>query len=165
MNLFIDLKSEDLKDIFYTFGILTTFILSSVNLYIVLKNRRNTLRENLYKEQSIFISKIMSEFHNLHSDLSKLNIDPNLELDPSSKIGVIFDIIFSNAHIGSEDILLKSSETLDTALYFLKKKSADKKANYKNFNLYFTKYQNLVNIFRKELGVESLSNENKKLLR
>ena len=86
MEFTFKITSENLKDMFYTFGILTTFILSSVNVYISFKNRKNSLRESLYKEQLSFISKLNSEFYNLHSDLSKLEKSQNLQFSIQRKL-------------------------------------------------------------------------------
>ena len=119
MEFTFKITSENLKDMFYTFGILTTFILSSVNVYISFKNRKNSLRESLYKEQLSFISKLNSEFYNLHSDLSKLEKSQNLQLDTKDKIEIIFGVMFSNTHISSDVILTSATNTLNSALDFL----------------------------------------------
>jgi len=50
MIIYIEMKPENLKDTFYLFGIFSTFIISVVTVIIAIKNRKNSLRESLYKE-------------------------------------------------------------------------------------------------------------------
>ena len=47
MIIYIEMKPENLKDTFYLFGIFSTFIISVVTVIIAIKNRKNSLRENL----------------------------------------------------------------------------------------------------------------------
>ena len=138
MEFTFKITSENLKDMFYTFGILTTFILSSVNVYISFKNRKNSLRESLYKEQLSFISKLNSEFYNLHSDLSKLEKSQNLQLDTKDKIEIIFGVMFSNTHISSDVILTSATNTLNSALDFLNNLNFENQRTVnEKFNVYF----------------------------
>ena len=55
----------DLKDWFYLIGILLTFIVSVFSLFVNIKNRRNAIREHLYKEQLTFFLSLSSELHML----------------------------------------------------------------------------------------------------
>jgi hypothetical protein len=166
MEFTFKITSENLKDMFYTFGILTTFILSSVNVYISFKNRKNSLRESLYKEQLSFISKLNSEFYNLHSDLSKLEKSQNLQLDTKDKIEIIFGVMFSNTHISSDVILTSATNTLNSALDFLNNLNFENQRTVnEKFNVYFENYKNLRTVLRNELGVKSLSEENQKLFK
>ena len=77
----IEIETENLKDTFYLFGIFSTFIVSIVTLFIAFKNRKNSLRENLYKEQLNFVSKLTSEFYYLHSELTKINNGKEMNQD------------------------------------------------------------------------------------
>ena len=166
MEFTFKITSENLKDMFYTFGILTTFILSSVNVYISFKNRKNSLRERLYKDQLSFISKLNSEFYNLHSDLSKLEKSQNLQLDTKDKIEIIFGVMFSNTHISSDVILTSATNTLNSALDFLNNLNFENQRTVnEKFNVYFENYKNLRTVLRNELGVKSLSEENQKLFK
>lgn len=166
MEFTFKITSENLKDMFYTFGILTTFILSSVNVYISFKNRKNSLRESLYKEQLSFISKLNSEFYNLHSDLSKLEKSQNLQLDTKDKIEIIFGVMFSNTHISSDVILTSATNTLNSAIDFLNNLNFENQRTVnEKFNVYFENYKNLRTVLRNELGVKSLSEENQKLFK
>lgn len=162
MNIYT-VSSDQLKDIFYTFGILTTFILSSVNILLAFKNRKNSLRESLYKEQLMFVSNLMSKLYELHSDLSKM-MNPNFSSDVSSKIEAVFGIMYSNVHIGNDNIVSKTTQTITAGMEFLVlSKSEDKDLVKKKFDFYFKNYCELIQVLRHELGVEPLSIENQKL--
>ncbi|MCL9805878.1 hypothetical protein NAT51_10115 [Flavobacterium amniphilum] len=164
MDFNFKITSENLKDIFYTFGIFTTFILSSVNVYISFINRKNSLRESLYKEQLNFISKLNFEFYKLHSDLSKLLETQSQQFDTKTKIETIFGVLFSNTHISPDIILTSATNTVESALEFLNNLSSENKdVIEEKFNIYFENYKNLRIVLRDELGVKSLSKANQKL--
>ncbi|MBS1536013.1 MAG: hypothetical protein JST78_13135 [Bacteroidetes bacterium] len=167
MILCSDTKPENLKDTFYFFGIFSTFIISAVTLFIAFKNRKNALRENLYKEQLSFIGKLTTELYQLHADLTKIN--NSIEIDYSKtrlKIENVFAVIYSNTHIGSDNILIKTANTLSHANDFLKsiedKKNDESKSDFKS---YFKSYNELTNLMRNEMGVRSLSKENERLFK
>ena len=89
-------NNEELKNLFYFFGILTSALISFLSLLITLKNRRNQLRESLYKEQINFASKLSNEFYNIHYDLIRVNKgnESNIQM-ATTKIENIFDLIFN----------------------------------------------------------------------
>ena len=117
----IEIETENLKDTFYLFGIFSTFIVSIVTLFIAFKNRKNSLRENLYKEQLNFVSKLTSEFYYLHSELTKINNGKEMNQDEIKvKIENIFCVMFSNTHLGCDNVLNKTSTTLYSVYDFLK---------------------------------------------
>ncbi len=167
MNICCQIKPENLKDFFYLFGIFSTFIISVFTIYIANKNRKNSLRESLYKEQMNFISKLTNEFYYLHSDLSKLRNNHKIEIEETRlKIEKIFGVMFSNTHISPNEILIKSGDTLDSVGLFLNQYDINKPELLElNFNTYFSNYTELLNIIRIELGVNSLSKENQKLFK
>ena len=161
------MKPENLKDTFYLFGIFSTFIISVVTVIIAIKNRKNSLRESLYKEQLNFVAKLTSEFYYLHSELTKINNGKEKDQnETANKIENIFGVMFSNTHLGCDNILNKASETLNSINDYLKsveeKKSETKN---ENFEAYFKNYTELINIMRSEMGVHSLSKENEKLFK
>ena len=108
MEIYCQLKPDNFKDWFYMFGIFSTCIMSFITIIITLKNRRNTLREILYKEQIAFSSTLITELYELHSILTKLyHGDQNIELlTIMNQVETIFGIIFSNSHIGSNNLQL-----------------------------------------------------------
>ena len=163
----IELRPENLKDIFYLFGIFSTFIISVVTIIIAVKNRKNTLRESLYKEQLNFIGKLTTEFYHLHADLTRIkNGKETSRIDISAKIENVFGVMFSNTHIGSDKMLIKASDTLNSVNEFLKNNEEKNTEMAKeNFETYFKNYKELTNIMRNELGVNSLSKENESLFK
>lgn len=164
MIQYSEISSENLKDTFYFFGILSTFILSAITVIIAIKNRRNPLRENVYKEQLIFVSKLVTEFYFLHSQMTKINNGIEVDIKGlEERIEKVFGVLFSNMHIGSNKIFLKSAETLKSINHYVKN-SDDKTKKDDMFKLYFKNYNDLNNTIRKEMGIDSLSQENKKLL-
>ena len=167
MNICCQIKSENLKDILYLFGIFSTFLISVITIIIAIKNRKNSLRENLYKEQMNFISKLTSEFYILHSDLTRIRSNHNIDIQATRlKIEKVFAVIFSNTHIGSDKILGKSGDTLNSVGTFLNELENENPEMLElNFKTYYNNYMELINIIRIELGVNSLSKENKKLFK
>lgn len=164
MVQYSEINSENLKDTFYFFGILPTFILSAITVIIAIKNRRNPLRENVYKEQLLFVSKLVTEFYFLHSQMTKIN--NGIEVDKNGieeKIEKVFGVMFSNMHIGSNKVLIKSAETLKSTNLYLK--NSDDNTKKDMFKLYFKNYNDLNNTIREEMGIDSLSQENEKLLK
>jgi hypothetical protein len=167
MNIYTEMKPENLKDTFYLFGIFSTFIISVVTVIIAIKNRKNSLRENLFKEQLNFVAKLTAEFYNLHSDLTKISKGKEKNhVETDNKIENIFGVMFSNTHLGCDNILIKASETLNSVNDYLKSVE-EKKSETTNekFKTYFKNYKELTNIMRNEMGIHSLSKENEKLFK
>jgi len=166
MNISHQLEPQNLKDYFFIFGIFSTCVMSFITILITLKNRRNVLRENLYKEQLIFSNTLINEFYKLHSILTRLDHkDDSIKLiDLMSQVEIIFGIIFSNSHIGSNNILLETSNTLDSVNNIIDDLKKQKSINL-NYREYLKKYQKLINTIRIELGVISLTKENENLFK
>ena len=101
-------NKEELKDLIYFFGILISVSISFFSLIITIKNRRNQLRESLYKEQINFASKLSAEFYNIHYDLIRVSKgnESNIQM-ATTKIENIFDLIFSNSHLISNELMIK----------------------------------------------------------
>ncbi|EJG03312.1 MULTISPECIES: hypothetical protein [Flavobacterium] len=159
------LQSDDLKDFFYMFGIFSTCIMSFLSILITLKNRRNTLRESLYKEQLIFSNSLINEFYKLHSILTRLNHNQKIELSELMlQVETIFGIIFSHSHIGSNRILSETSITLDRVNNIIDNLKREESITL-NYEKYVNNYQKLISTIREELGFFSLSKENEKLIK
>lgn len=167
MIICTEIKPESLKDTFYLFGIFSTFIISVVTIIIAIKNRKNQLRENLYKEQLNFIGKLTTEFYHLHADLTKIKNGAEIsKIEIGAKIENVFGVMFSNTHIGSDKILKKASSTLNCVNEFLKNiEEKNTEMTRENFGAYFKNYKELTNIMRNEMGVHSLSKENEMLFK
>lgn len=151
----------NLKDIFYVVGIISAFIIGATNIYIALKNRRNSLRENIYKAQLNFISDLLKQFYLLHHDLTRLSSNKAINENPRDKIESIFKTSFSNMHLSSEQTLNQISETLNKSLDFINCKDSTEKEQ--KFQDYFRNFRSLISLLRKELGTDPLSTENQLL--
>ena len=103
-------NKEELKDLIYFFGILISVSISFFSLIITIKNRRNQLRESLYKEQINFASKLSNEFYNIHYDLIRVNKgnESNIQM-ATTKIENIFELIFSNSYLISNELIIDST--------------------------------------------------------
>lgn len=159
-------NNEELKNLFYFFGILTSALISFLSLLITLKNRRNQLRESLYKEQINFASKLSNEFYNIHYDLIRVSKgnESNIQM-ATTKIENIFDLIFSNSHLISNELMIKTTEIVELIRDYLKSVTNENKlGETKKFESYLSGYRELISLLRSELGVEKLNNENKKLI-
>lgn len=154
----------ELKDKFFAIGIIATFIIGIVNIFITIKNRKNSLRESLYKKQLIFFSKLMEENFKLHSILIRAYHRKNfLESDHiiiDELIEKMFNTMHSNYYLMTESLTVKLTKFIDVMLKFQKSANADFE---KNFVEYFEKSNNFLNSIRKEVGTDNLSKTNMKL--
>ena len=157
----MNIETVNLKDIFYVVGIISAFIIGATNIYIALKNRRNSLRDNIYKAQLNFISDLLKEFYHLHRELTRLSNNKATNGDPRDKIEMIFETSFSNMHLSSEQTLNQISETLNKSLDFINCKDNTQKKE--KFDIYFSDFTNLISLLRKEIGTDPLSKENQLL--
>ena len=160
-------NKEELKDLIYFFGILISVSISFFSLIITIKNRRNQHRESLYKEQINFASKLSAEFYNIHYDLIRVNKgnESNIQM-ATTKIENIFELIFSNSYLISNELIIKTTETVELIRNYLKSVTNENKlGDTKIFECYLNGYRELTSLLRSELGVEKLNNENKKLIK
>ena len=72
----------DNKELLTFLAIAVSLILGVVNLFIMLKNRRNAIRDHLYKEQMSFFIQLNKEFTevSIMIDDLKINIPDNEDL-------------------------------------------------------------------------------------
>jgi hypothetical protein len=153
------------KDIFFIIGIISSLIISSLTLLISIKNRRNALREHLYKEQMMFFSKFMSSVNKLNIEVQSLMNDPEkrknndfeklLEavsyeyyncqfLIPNEISGLMHDLIFKAERFYS--VFLRTDQ--NTALHY---------------SIYFDSYSKVLDNIKTLIGTNALSKENKSL--
>ncbi len=101
----------ELKDKIFAIGIIATFLIGIINIAITIKNRKNSLRESLYKEQLIFFSKLMEENFKLHATLIRAHHRKNfLESDNiiiNQEIEKMFNTMYSNYHLMTESLVNK----------------------------------------------------------
>lgn len=165
INFFSEFSKMELKDIFYTLGILFTFSIGLLNYITTLKNRRNVLREHVYKEQFNVFSKLNFEFHKLNCILIKaLKVKVNNDVIKEN-IENIENIFYSNIHILPTKLSFIFKELITLGEDFVVKNDQTNSILlpecYNDFN---EKYYVFIKLIVKELGVSELYVENKKLV-
>lgn len=156
----------EIKDVCYTVGILFTFIIGTLNYAISLKNRRNFLRELIYKEQLTILGKINSEFHILNTFLIK-SLKEKKKISYSEiemKILEIDNILYSNTHLLPTKLFTVWKEILiitdELSNCFDDNNSKLLEECYTKFN---DKYYSIIKLIVKDFGINKLYTENKSL--
>ena len=158
----------EIKDICYTVGILLTFTISFLNYLVSLKNRRNFLRELIYKEQLNVIGKINSEFHMLNTFLIKsLKTRNKISYNEIEiKILEIDNILYSNSHLLPTKLFNVWKEVLiildEFSNYF---DNFDSKALNECYNKFAEKQYTITKLIVKDFGIDKLYLENKSILK
>lgn len=155
------------KDYIYSIGIFTSIVFSGYNLFIALKNRRNSMREHLYKEQIALIQRIFLKINeiNIEFDLI-LNIRSRIyDNEYSKNVKDLGDIIFSNQFILPEILLPKFAKLIkeSEAFYSISLSTSDWEKRKEAYEDYYNKYYSLVQFSKEYYGIDNLSNENNKL--
>ena len=154
------------KDYILGGGILVTFLIGVFNFSLALKNRRNTLREHLYKEQINFFSKFLVGVNKLNFEIEGLINNPSRRSDNN-----FYELIqlMSYDYYNSEFIIpaeisglihnhiFKGNQFYSVCLTTNENKIA---AAYSN---YFESYTGMLNRIKEFIGTNELSTENKKL--
>lgn len=154
------------KDIFYIIGISSTVILSLITLNVNLRNRRNALREHLYKEQVTFLKIMFTELNKINIEFDKIFNNPEARRhnDYQEILEKIAQIVFQHEFLLPSDLaaLLKKlvEESYDFYAIQLGSNSEEIKKAYED---YYHRYYALVNYIKKFIGTDSLSSENKNL--
>lgn len=143
-------------------GILFTIFIGSANLYITLKNRSNSLREHIYKEQITLYYKIFKLLTELNSEADMLlnnpsRTDNNFEQKRDNLIAMIFEKQF----IMPDELLTKTKNIVNSGtdyyMSYLLKKPMGLTEKYK---AYYDDYFSLIQFARTFFGVDSLTQEN-----
>ena len=156
----------EIKDVIYIVGLVLTFTISLFSLIINIKNRRNSIREHLYKEQMSLFIKLARGFQlllDLYYDVSRdkiLNDSKDIQLEQQvEEIYLLIDMhdfIVPNEIYSILNDTIKEGDTLH--LKAMKGPITNEDiASFKN------NYFNLVEEIREFLGVDKLSDENKNL--
>lgn len=156
------------KDLMYGIGLLLTFGASIASLVISIKNRKNALREHLYKEQMAFFMKFTSEFSdvgNLIDDIAEEQMfskkqDDELEVLQNNihRLLDIHDFIVPDEIYSSiNDVIHKLGDLHSLAI------RSNGKIKDEDVDLYFNSYFNMVEDIKLFAGVDELSEENKSL--
>lgn len=154
------------KDIIYATGLILTLVVSVFSLIINIKNRRNSIREHLYKEQMTYFLKLSKELHLALEMFYDVTRKKHLDTPTSNKIEKQLDEIY----ILTETYDFITPDNLISAINLAIKNGDDlhikclKGQITKNDVLDFqNSYFNLVEDIREILGVDKLSDENKKM--
>jgi len=154
----------EIKDYILAIGITTTFLISVYNLYLSVKNRKNTLREHLYKEQLAMCGKLINAFYLMNTEISKgffnYNVDYQKVTEFAENIGYI---IFQNEYLAPDSLLTLANDTVTSSQDFLDASLQDAKKFQEEYERYFQHYYSLITFIRDYFGIKDLSKENQKL--
>jgi hypothetical protein len=156
-----------LKDLFYLIGIIITLYIGVKNISISNKNRKNNLRESVFKEQINFMIKLSNELIKLHRLLSFLNHKSSVineqQKEIIEQVLLIHEILIANSVISSNEILELTTITIEKADTFLQDKIENDQSDKGKFNEYFISFTNIISEFKRELGIQKLKKENESL--
>lgn len=158
----------ELKDWIYSIGLILTFGVSVFSLILNIKNRRNAIREHLYKEQFAYFIKLSEILGRLvkcyedvllegellegkYSEIEKLNFSMELLTDQN-------DLIIPNEIISILYKVESESRKLESIIFT---KSGDIVGE--DLEPFYKVYDELLEDIRAFMGVDALSDENKKL--
>ncbi|SHK76475.1 hypothetical protein SAMN04488028_108121 [Reichenbachiella agariperforans] len=154
------------KDVFYIIGICATLTLSIITLYLNLKNRRNALREHLYKEQIDFFKDLFLELNKMNAEFDKIINNPN-RIKESEYQNIINNIasVFQNNEflIPSEIAELSKNLIVDSQEFYLIQLGSDTKKKQLAYEVYYEQYYSLLKYVKDFYGTDNLSIENKNL--
>lgn len=161
-------KELESKDWVYLTGIILSFVVGVLSLFINIKNRRNAIREHLYKEQYIFFYKISKEFSYTLDTFIDIQIETKLTDKLSNKINMHFaeigNILDTYDFIIPED-LFKQVYATNKSLYALFKTSKENKITDADMALCYDIFFNMQDDARMFFGIEKLSLENRNMVK
>lgn len=156
----------ELKDLITLLGVITALALGIVNLFYIVKNRRNSIREHLYKEQIANTYKVFEKFSNLNQEIDNVINNPNKRHDNQVEDlqNEASTLIYSLEFILSNDFLATSNDTLkEVTRFYLEYLSTNEDRAYNAYKKYYDKYYDLVRLTREQFGIEALTKENETL--
>ena len=154
------------KDWFYISGIAVSVILGIFNLYFVKINRRNALREHLYKEQLNLCLKLPEKFCSLLDflyDYRKVEKFDNSAMSQIEKNLNEFEILAEQAEIILPDELVTQLSKVEVLARKLKEKGFREQQTDEFNDQFLDAYMDLTDLIREHIGVDKLSHENKKM--
>ena len=154
----------ELKDILYSIGIISTLVVSVYSLYINSQNRKNVLREHLYKEQIVLFSKIFISFNSLNDEADSLLNNPGKRKENNFN-EILVDIakdLYSSQFIIPIDI----TETIERLLlssnnFYITFLGSDEAKIAAAYSEYFKNYFATLDLVKKFIGTTSLSDANR----
>lgn len=160
-----EISDITLKDLFYLVGIIVTLFLGIKNISILNTNRRNSLRESIYKEQLNFMMKLSDELIKLnrsltflHNNVGVVTIESKKEL--TEQILTIHEVVMTNSVICSDTIIEMVIIILEKANIYINDKYENKISDQKKFDNFFSSFTDIILEFKRELGIQELKKEN-----
>lgn len=153
------------KDIFYIISILATLLFSIINLFYLIKNRKNPLREHVYKEQLVAASKLISAFHRLNTEISRIfNAREFTGEDFQNSAANVGEALYQYEHIMIDEIITLANEVVTGSENFLIAiADGDREKISLSYEEYFKNYFLLIQLLRDTFGIDELSKENQSL--
>lgn len=155
------------KDWIYTIGILLTFSVSVLSLYINWINRRNGAREHLYKEQFEFYKKLINQSLEMLALFNQIRMkqipsEANVSVI-SNEIMEIHKLTMKNSFLIPNQLETQLRKTIEESwncYTILSEKGYLDETDTDSVSL---AYSDLMNWIRNEIGADELSDENKRL--
>lgn len=152
------------NNIFIIFGIIASFVVSVITLLITVKNRRNNLRELIYKEQIQFFARLFIELNELNTKLDDLLDEPTEENDFNDTIKKIELNLYNGEFLIPDNInsLAVNLITYSNSYYLLLLTGSSHEIT-KSRSIYYSKYYDFLKYVKEFIGTDKLSIENKNL--
>lgn len=154
------------KDYFYVFGIIASFLIGLFNIRMMLKNRRNAMREHIYKEQIKTITELVLRFNKFNLEIDSLinNIDKKKENDFQEKFEKLGNFLFENQFILPNDIITLSNNALTkSSEFYYEYLSTQNVSEIDSYEIYYSAFNGFLVYARGYFGIDSLSLENQKI--
>ncbi|HRI32852.1 MAG TPA: hypothetical protein PLD02_03795 [Saprospiraceae bacterium] len=164
----------DNKELLALIGISVSIILGVINLYILIKNRRNPIREHLYKEQMAFFIRLNKEFISISLLIDNLKAEVPRKLELTQDV---IDFIDSKSQeirnmVTQHDFIIPNAVYNSTYMLFTQigdftcsLMTCDEKAIKIEYDKYSESYYNFIEDLRVIMGIDKLSQENMNLFR
>lgn len=160
----------ELKDYLYIVGILVTLLIGILNFRILQSNKKNSMREYIFRQQIEVISKLFIQLNILNSIIDKLcnNDLKKSDIDFIEEIEKVETIVYENEFILTNEILVKLTNVLDEATQFYNSSLSDNRIEINEFykryyKRYYKGYDIFLNEARLSFGIEYLTKENQRL--
>lgn len=154
------------KDVLTLIGILLVLAVGLINIGITLKNRRNVIREHLFKEQITFHYKLFVQITILNNEADSLLNDDSKRHnnDFESRIDVIRSLMHENIFILENDSISLINSLLEEAFkFYMKFLTTDRAKTENGYKAYYQSYFEFLKLTRSSFGIDLLSLENKNL--
>lgn len=154
-----------IKDIIYILAISLTAVISIINLYYTVKNRKNPLREHVYKEQLIGAGKLIVAFYDLNNEISQIFNAKEIRNDNLQvMIQKVGESIYQYEYLMIDEIITLANEVVTGSdSFFLAISSGKLEEINMHYENYFKSYFSLIQLLRDTFGIDELSKENQSL--